>query len=79
MTKLDILNALAAYDAGQPRGLQTLSEQLSTEATMGATAVMAISQNKLDERELFLSNANFHGYLTAAEMLRLAATQPVSA
>lgn len=71
MTKRDILDALAQYEAGQPGRLRELNAQLTTSGTNAAEAIMDISNNPVDEPSQLLYKAAFHGLISRAELIDL--------
>ena len=67
-----VSKAVRQFDAGDPALLRELNVQLGGEAARKADAIMAVSQNRLSERESFLANALFHKLIGEPEMLALA-------
>ena len=67
-----VSKAVQQFDAGDPALLRELNEWLSSSAARQADAIMAVSQNRLSERESFLANALFHKLIGEPEMLALA-------
>ena len=67
-----VVQAVHAYDAGDPALLRELNDQLSTEAMRGAYAIMAVAQNEMPERSTFIANALYHQLISEDEMLELA-------
>ena len=66
-----IVEAIHAYDAGDPTQLRALNDQLSTEAMREAYAIMAVSQNDVSERGMLIANALSHQLIDEDEMLEL--------
>lgn len=72
LTRDLVIQAVHAYDVGNPILLRELNDQLTDSATRRAQAIMAVSQNKLSEREALLSSALYRKLISEEEMLELA-------
>ena len=66
-----VTQAIRQFDAGDPALLRELNGQLANGATRRAQAIMAVSQNRLSEREALISSALYRKLISEEEMLEL--------
>ena len=67
-----VTRAVHEFDAGDPALLRELNARLDSRARRRVDAIMAISQNRLSERQKLLASALYRKLISEEEMLELA-------